>query len=273
MLHLGTIALSALFVVCSAAAPASLFKKKSSEPLPAAYEQTEALNAEWETVDISYTSKTLAKSHSLALIYPDYNFSPAVGSCGSIAGGNVIGFYDRFDENLIPNHVSGTVFGNTYIYNMEDTATDQLITTLYEYMGTEHVGTTEDEFIDGMTRYCTEKGKKISFTSCMSLKSFNFTSAQQKMESNQPIVLFLSGYNATILTSEDDNNDRIQYYVSDGNHIMIGFGYKIYNYSTSSGTITYNYIDVSTGLSGITRTLFDISYKTKINDALAVNIY
>ena len=272
MLHLGTIALSALFVVCSAAAPASLFEKKSSEPLPAAYEQTEALNAEWETVDISYTSKTLAKSHSLSLRYPNYDYSPAVGSCGSIAGGNVIGFYDRYDENLIPNHVSGTLLGNAFLYSPEDSAINQLITTLYEYMGTEHVGTTEDEFIDGMTRFCTEKGKKISFTSCMSSKSFNFTSAQQKMESNLPIVLFLSGYNATILTSEG-NTDTVSYLVSTANHIMVGFGYEVYHYSTANGTVTYEYINVSTGLSTGTRRLFDIHYKTQINDALAVNIY
>lgn len=272
MLHLGTIALSALFVVCSAAAPASLFEKKSSEPLPAAYEDTASVNAVAETVDVPYSSKTLAKSHSLALWYPDYDYSPAVGSCGCIAGANVIGFYDRYDENLIPNHVSGIVFGNTYLYDLEDEAVIATIQTLYEYMGTEHVGTTEDEFINGMTRYCTEKGKKISFTSCMSSKSFSYTSAQQKMESNQPIVLFLSGYNTAILETKE-NMDTVSYLVSTANHIMIGFGYEVYRYSTADGTVTYEYINVSTGLSSGTRRLFDIHYKTQINDALAVNIY
>lgn len=273
MLHLGTIALSALLILCSAAAPTSLYEKHTDDAHPVAYEQTEALDAVWETVELPYTSKAITKSHSLALFYPDYNFSPAVGSCGCIAGANVLGFFDRYDENLIPDHVSGTIFGNTYLYNAQDDAVVQVIRTLYNYMGTEHVGTTEAEFINGMKKYCSEKGKTISFTSCMSSNSFNFTSAQQKMESNQPIVLFLSGYNAAVLASKDDSTDNINYLVSDVNHIMIGFGFIIYNYSTSGGSITYEYINVSTGLSGYTSMLFDINYKTKIIDALAVNIY
>ncbi len=272
MLHLGTIALAALLALCSAAAPASLFDNDTDGANPVAYEDTASVNATVEAVKIPYTSKTLTESHSLALMYPNYNYSPAPGSCGSIAGANVIGFYDRYDENLIPNHVSGTLFGNTYLYELEDAAVIATIQTLYEYMGTEHVGTTEDEFINGMTRYCTEKGKKISFTSCMSSKSFTYTSAKQKMKSNQPIVLFLSGYNTAILTTEG-NTDTVNYLISTANHIMIGFGYEVYCYSTADGTITYEYINVSTGLDTATRTLFNINYKTKINDALAVNIY
>lgn len=273
MLHLGTIALSALIVLSSAAAPTSLFEQHTDKNDPVAYEQTESLNAEWETVEIPYTSKTLTKSHSLALWYPDYNFSPAVGSCGCIAGANVIGFFDRYYEDLIPDHEAGIEFEDTYLYDKQDDGVVKTIETLYEYMGTEHVGTTEDEFIDGMRRYCNEKGRTISFTSCMSSKSFNFTSAQHKMESNQPIVLFLSGYNAALLASNNNSTDSINYLVSDANHIMVGFGYAIYNYSTLNGTVTYEYINVSTGLSGYTRMLFDINYKTKINDALAVSIY
>ena len=273
MLHLGTIALSALIVLSSAAAPTSLFEQHTDKNDPVAYEQTESLNAEWETVEIPYTSKTLTKSHSLSFMYPDYTYVPAVGACGCIAGANVIGFFDRYYEDLIPNHVSGSAFGNTYLYNIEDDAVVATIQTLYEYMGTEHVGTTEDEFIDGMKRYCNEKGRTISFTSCMSSKSFDFTSTQHKMESNQPIVLFLSGYNAAILSENNDSTDSVDYLVSDANHIMIGFGYAVYSYSISNKTVTYEYINVSTGLSGNTRRLFDINYKTKINDALAVSIY
>lgn len=92
------------------------------------------------------------------------------------------------------------------------------------------------------------------------------------MEANQPIILFLSGYNTVALTTEG-NTDIVSYRVSDVNHIMIAFGYSVVDYVTSSGVITYNFFDVATGLSGMNIGLYDINYKTKINDALAVNIY
>ncbi len=272
MLHLGTIALSALFVLCSAAAPASFFEKQTDLADPVAYEQTEALDAVWETERITYTTRTVTRSHLLAIMYPSFNYSPAVGSCGCIAGANVLGFYDRYYENLIPNHDAGTMYSDMFLYNTEDSAVVQVIETLYEYMGTEHVGTTEDEFLDGMRRYCNEKGRTISFSSCMSSNSFDFSSAQRKMEANQPIILFLSGYNTVALTTEG-NTDIVSYRVSDVNHIMIAFGYSVVDYVTSSGVITYNFFDVATGLSGMNIGLYDINYKTKINDALAVNIY
>lgn len=272
MLHLGTIALAALLVLCSAAAPASLFDNDTDGANPVAYEQTEALDAVWETQKITYLTRTVSQSYSLSPMYPAFNFSPAVGSCGCIAGANVLGFYDRYYENLIPDHDAGVYYGDTYIYTPEDSAVIKVIRTLYEYMGTEHVGTTEDEFIDGMRRYCSEKGRTIGFSSCMSSKSFDFSSAQRQMEANQPIILFLSGYNTVELTS-DGNTDTVCYRVSDANHIMIAFGYSVVDYTTSSGMVTYNYFDVATGIPGIITALYDINYKTKINDALAVNIY
>ena len=272
MLHLGTIALAALLALCSAAAPASLFDNDTDGANPVAYEQTEALDAVWETKQITYSARTITKSHLMALMYPSFNFSPAVGSCGCIAAANVLGFFDRYYEELIPDHDAGVPYADTYLYNPEDSAVIKVIRTLYEYMGTEHVGTTEDEFIDGIKRYCNEKGRSISFSSCMSSKSFDFVSAQHKMEANQPIILFLSGYNIVELSSKD-NTDEMYYRVSEANHIMITFGYSVVTYTTSSGNVTYDFIDVSSGLSGNTCTLFDIHYKTNINDALAVNIY
>ncbi len=271
MLHLGTIALSALLVLCSAAAPASLFGEKK-ENASIAYEDTASINGTSEDVTLPYLSRTVISSHSLALMYPSYNYSPAVGSCGCIAGANILGFYDRYDENLIPDHKSGTQYESTYLYSMEDSAVVKVIETLYEYMGTEHVGTTENEFINGMKRYCNEKGKTISFTSCMSSNSLNFLSAQSMLKANQPIVLFLSGYNTADITMRD-NQDTIHYWISEANHIMIAFGYEIFSYATSSGNTRFEYFEVAPGLSGVIQTYFDINYKTKINDALAVNIY
>lgn len=277
MLHLGTVALSVVMAFTIGVAPASMQGAEKEEPIY--YEDTGGVYGDnsptsYNTiVDITYASKTLTATGSLAYRRPTFSFSPAVGSCGAIAGGNVIGFYDRFDENLIPNHVSGTPILNAFAYNIGDQYTDALITQLYEYMAGGGVGMTEDQFKAGFTRFCTEKGKSVTFTSCMSSGSFSYSKLQTSMKANQPIVLFLSGYNIMHI-STGEGSDSLAYFVSTATHIMVGFGYKSYSYATPSGTQNYDLISVSSGLVGSGNLdFFDIHYQTHIDDALAVNIY
>ena len=216
---------------------------------------------------INYSNRILT-SHSLALTYPTYTYSPAIGSCAAIAGGNLIGFFDRYDENLIPDHVSGRAIANTYMYSTQDSAVYAVIHELYNYMGTTTSGTTEKQFKDGLTAFCSAKGHSISFSSCMQGSSINYSKAQNYLDANQPIVLFLSGYNVIDMV-ERNNQDDLSVYVSEAPHIMISFGYKTYIYD---GTTTYNYFSVASGIMGQSSGLYNINYKTKINNALAVNI-
>lgn len=87
-----------------------------------------------------------------------------------------------------------------------------------------------------------------------------------------PIALFLSGYNVGDMFTED-HEDAYSYYKSDANHVMVGFGYSTYIYQTSDGTLTKNYFNVASGISGNSSGIYDISLDTKINDALAIRIY
>lgn len=224
------------------------------------------------TAYIPYITKTQTGAHLLAISCPNYTYAPAVGCCAAIAGGNVIGYYDRFDENLIPNHVSGTPIKNTYIYEMEDEAVEETIRKLYEYITGDGYGATEVDFANGITRYCNEKGKHINFYSCLSKGKFSYSVTKSYLDRNMPVVLFLSGYNvADLYTGE--NRDTLSYYYSTGNHVMVSFGYEEYVYTTSSGTENYNFLSVSSGVIYDSSGLFDINFQTTINDALAIEIY
>lgn len=219
---------------------------------------------------INYVSRSVS-TKTLALRFPTYTYSSAAGACACVAGGNALGFYDRYDENLIPNHTSGTAIGTTFSYSYEDEAVMAVIDQLYVYMGTDSTGTTETGFIEGITKYCKEKNKTVTFTSCMSSGSFSYTLAKKYLEANQPIILFLSGYNVASI-SESSNKDTINYLESTANHVMVGFGYKEYTYTLSTGTQTLSFLSVASGIIERSSGLFNTNYKTKINDALAINI-
>lgn len=224
--------------------------------------------------DIPYISKTLTSSYYQTISCPSYTYAPAVGSCAAVAAGNLIGYYDRFDENLIPDHLSGKTIYDTdiFIYNIEDSNVKQTIETLYQYITGDGYGATEDDFKRGVTQFCTEKGKHIQFYSCMSNGSFNFGKAQNYIEAGYPVVLFLGGYNVCDIFTYD-NEDSVDCLTSTANHIMVGFGYETYTYVTNNGTENYDYIYVASGTFYNPSGLFNIHYNTTINDVLAVNIY
>jgi hypothetical protein len=268
MIKTGAVVLSALLIFGGANLFANRGIEDETKYCDTVYTQYDVSTAaEIETSVINYSTKTIDK-YDLALRCPSFEYSPAYGSCAAIAGGNLVGFFDRYNENLIPNHKSGTAIGNTYMYNTEDAAVQAVIRELYTYMGTTTSGTTEKQFINGVTEYCKVKGSSITFSSCMTSGSFSYTKAQSYLKNNQPIVFFLNSYNVTQIT-EQDKKDGISTYVSNVPHIMIGFGYKTYVYD---GNTTYRYCAVASGVSGYATGLFDINHNTKINNALAVSI-
>lgn len=278
MLHFASIGLSCLLLLGTFAAPCSIHTSNEDEVTycdsAIVYDDNEynLLASSMQTFQIPYNTREYSE-HDLAIFCPTYTFAPTAGSCAPIAAANIVGFYDRYDENLIPNHKSGTFVGEWYSYYVEDSAVVSVIRELYSLMGTTTSGTTEDEFLDGLESFCKSKGKKLETYSCMSWGSFSFSKAQSYIkDSNMPIALFLSGYNVGYM-SEADHADAYSYYTSDANHVMVGFGYSTYIYQTSDGTLTKNYFNVASGISGNSSGIYDISLDTKINDALAIRIY
>ena len=230
------------------------------------------LLAETSSVKLDYENKD-ENSFNMVQKHPEYTYSAHLSDCACIAGSNVLGFYDRYDEDLIPNRSAGTLFMGRYIYASQDVNIYELVQQLYIDMGTTSEGTTVTEFKNGMITYCNRKGKTITLTSCMSGNQFDYSLAKSYMEANQPVVLFCSGYNVKDIW-EYDNYDRIGCYESTGNHVMVGFGWKETNYTlANSVNISYQYMAVASGVQTKSSGFFDINYKTNINDAYAVNIY
>ena len=275
MLQLSSLLVSAVMFLCPLFAPVGAPAEHKPEEIHYYETLYTSANAQGTShTDITYIDRSM-ESYYMALSYTSYTYAPAVGSCAAVAAGNIIGYYDRVDENLLPNHVSGGYILNTdnYMYNIEDTYVKQTIRTLYSYITGDGYGATEDDFKRGLTQFCTEKGKNIQFYSCMSGSSLDYEKAKNYMETGYPIALFLSGYNIGDLYPVNNNMDSVIYNLSDANHIMIGFGYETYYYITDNGSETYEYINVASGMYYNESGVFDTHYNTKINNALAVNIY
>ena len=225
------------------------------------------------TVTIPFKSRT-DNDYWMALSTPDYSTSPYVSSCACIAGANVVGYFDRYCPNLIPNFEPGYEYMGYYFYYGETNNITPVVTQLYSDMGTTaSAGTTTAQFLSGMTKYANRAGYTFSYSSCMSGSNFNLSAAKNGMHNNRPLALFLTGYNVAMIGTFD-NYDKVGYELSAANHVMVGFGYYDITYTYDSGAQeTFNYIYVASGVSSNPGGYFNINYNTKINDAYAVSIY
>ena len=85
-------------------------------------------------------------------------------------------------------------------------------------------------------------------------------------------MLFLSGFNIITLTN-GDNSNSIRYTLSKYNHAMTAFGYKDITYTLTNGAQRNDkYLTIASGMIEAPKGYFNISYKTNIDEALAIKI-
>lgn len=224
-----------------------------------------------------YYTNRIENEYALSKRYPEYIPMEITNGCTPAAGGNIIGYYTRFFPELMPGFTPGITVPNTdlYFYDTMPKESIELIKTLYNYMGTntEGAGTSIDGFKSGMKKFCNEKNRNISFTSCMKGSSFDFEKAKQKFQSGQPSVVFVGSFMVCVLM-DDDLNEAICYLKANANHAMAGFGYSEITYTLQDGSTREDkYIMVATGLLNQPGGYFNINYNAKIDEYYSIEIY
>lgn len=220
---------------------------------------------------ISYKSKEVVEEISTANGVPEYS---AVGSmqngCGAVAGATVVGFYDKYYENLIPNWASYYSSGR---YRLQDNVyVSALLNDLYDRMQTNVAapGVSESEFKSGLKSYVVDHGYNLDYVSLGSGNSFNYNKFITAVKNNEVSVLLVQPSELYQL-SEPENEDVINTVNLSGNHIMVAFGYYEVKYTLSNGVRTDKYLHVATGLSSCAFAYYKIGsyidavYQVKIN--------
>ncbi|MDE5562499.1 MAG: hypothetical protein K2J01_03005 [Clostridiales bacterium] len=220
---------------------------------------------------ISYVSKQVIENISTANDTPEYfAVSGMQNGCGAVAGGIIVGFYDKYYENLIPGWVS--YYSSGMYKGQNGTYVKTLLFDLYDRMQTNVVaeGVSESEFKNGLQSYVVDHGYNLQYTSLGTGNNFNYNTFKTAVRNNEPAVLFVRQSNLYIYVA-DDNVDKVYTYSISGNHIMVAYGYYEVKYTLSNGTRTDKYLRVATGLSGETQAFYkigsyvDAAYKVTIN--------
>ena len=145
---------------------------------------------------VNYSTKS-TDIYSIKYDLPNYHGSvEGETSCANTAGAVIIGYYDRFNENLIPDFKTYIQLGSILRYKSGTQEIVDLVEQLYVLMGTDvgHLGTTFSEFQDGMEQYVTGKGYTYTTANMFSYGEFNMSSYKNAVEDGKPVAVFLTGY-------------------------------------------------------------------------------
>ncbi|MDE6586068.1 MAG: hypothetical protein K2K80_05260 [Clostridia bacterium] len=237
------------------------------------YSASTASDTDTLSLKISYVKKD-SNYNAVAYEYPEYSVSGGLTNCcAAKAGGNIVGYYDRFYEDLIPNHTAGFTTNGLYRYNLQDAYVQDTIVQLFSDMKGSNNGISEANFKSGLKTYCARKNLSCDYTSLMSSGKIDYSAFKSAIDDGKPSALFLSTYNTCVIYNLDDYDilDYTKYY---DNHVMVGFGYDEVKYHRNDGSsISYKFIAVATGFGYPSSAYFNINFATNIDSVLKVYIH
>lgn len=197
-----------------------------------------------------------------------------VNACGPIAAANIIQYYSRFMPDLIEDYVPGKPCGDMYVYYEMCPKMEDVVAELYEDMHTNNPrpGTTVEQFVHGMHKFCKAHGHRVEFVPCMRGGAFDFADAKRKISAGIPLVIFLAEFCVADFM-KDKRSDFIKYMNGNGGHVLAGFGYDDVEYLFRDGDSRRNkYIAVATGMGERKRGYCNIDSVSDIDCAYSVKI-
>ena len=207
---------------------------------------------------------------------PLYYSNTLENACGPIGGAIVVGYYDKYFQNLIPNYTN--YLTTTGKYRPQDrTYIPTLIEEMYTAMQTNVVapGVSESECLNGLETYVEGKGYSISYTAVKPYNgTFSHTAYQNAINNGQPVILFCDTVQL-VMPSEYDTYNQIIVSQESQDHIIVGFGYQIYRYYNASGANfrTDIYLAVASGWHPNNIGFVKINSDSWLDSAFAVDIY
>ena len=182
---------------------------------------------------------------------PLYTQQPSLpNSCGPTAGAIIVGFYDRYYEDLIPNFTS--YYPATGLYKSADrTYIPVLQNDLYVEMKTNvaDVGVNETDCLNGLKQYVNKKNRAIQYSSVKSGSSINESSYINALNANHPVILFNNSTDVYMFGYASDHDIFVKSTI-DGNHIYVAYGlYRVKYYRNNGNVRTDTYLRVACGLS------------------------
>ena len=211
------------------------------------------------TESFGYATKEV-EEYSINSSFPNYYCvnGELKNSCANSAGASIVGYFDRYYPDLIPDYTPGRMKNSKYIYysmsyyaGLKQVVIDDLYSRMLTNVGRE--GTTQNNYRAGLSSYVSSKGLSITYNSVMTNGAFDLGKAKVQFANESPISLFLSGFNFSTFTDEN-NQISIQKRLYNSTHVAVAYGYVKTKYFNENGGLIkeITYLKVATILNEVT---------------------
>ncbi|MBE5739719.1 MAG: hypothetical protein E7352_05705 [Clostridiales bacterium] len=255
-----------------------LFSQKSSVASADVVTETRYYDAPG-VMPISGTDETItfARKEETEIVFPNavpnYFTSDYDNACGPVAGANIVGFYDKYYEDLIPGYTAYYPANGRY-RRPDATYVPALIGDLYTLMQTNvwGIGVSETECLNGLQTYVQGKNRSLSYTNLKPL-AFDLTAYKNAISNNKPVLLFCATTEVYDIATSDVQ-DEILFMMSSNAHIVVGYGYYEIKYYDANDVNfrTDVYLEVATGWLTTSSGYLKANNSFWLNGAYAVNI-
>ena len=204
---------------------------------------------------------------------PNYYTNTYSNACGPVAGANIVGYYDKYYEDLIPNYTAYYTANGRY-RRPDTTYVPALIGELYTLMQTNvvDVGVSEAECLDGLQDYVEGKNHSLTYTNIKPL-SFNMVAYKNAMNNQVPVLLFCES-TELVNMRQSERMDECIFIISSSAHIVVGYGYREIKYYDENDVNfrTDVYLHVATGWVTNSSGYLKANNTNWLNSAYAVNV-
>ena len=225
-----------------------------------------------DTVDFARMEET---EFELPYDIPYYSTNLSNG-CGAVAGGIIVGYYDKYCENLIADYT--TCYESGYYKLQDSTYIPATIQELYTLMNTNvsGAGVSESECMDGLRAYVKNRELSIGFTVVKNASyNFNHTTFKNAINNGRPVLLFCDSVDLVDFSIGDTQVKTYSIQTTTIPHVVVGFGYyQIRYYDESDNNFrTDTYLTVASGWSCNNVGYLKVGDSSWLDSGYAVNIY
>jgi len=181
------------------------------------------------TQTFTFDQQVVSEDCEIKYGLPDYRGDLGSSCCANVAGAILIGYYDRFNENLIPNYKTYKKFGSNLTYKSQDDTINTLISDLRKVMQGNGQGATFSEFTAGMTTFVKRAGYSYTQQSVMKNNSPDPAKIKSAIAEDKPVALFLINY-TFIQLQESGSTLTVTNATCNITHVLACYGYKEIKY-------------------------------------------
>ena len=209
---------------------------------------------------VEFSSRT-AENYYTPGVFPYFTQETGMTNCcGAVAGAEIVAFYDKYFDDLIPGwdacYANGRYRGQDKVY------IPALMWEMYDLMQTnvQDVGVSEQEFLNGLSSYINGKGHSVSYNNVVNGSNFDFETYKSALHNNK-VTALLAHAGDVYSIGEYDTQDKIVPINIAGSHIMVAFGYDIYRYYDANGNLfrTDYYLEVAMGMYSLSLAFYKVN--------------